>query len=102
MEAHDIIDFLDLRDKYSQDIQRVGCTRYEQGNEVNSRVAYAFIRAAENGLDIDSVIRVRDRKGDLEVTFAKCDGILASNAVALSKAWEECGECSINVRMYQS
>jgi hypothetical protein len=97
----DAFQLLELRDKYSEHITRLRCTRYEQGNEVNSRVAYAFIRAAENGLDIDSVVRVRDRKGDLEVTFAKCDGILASNAVALSKAWEECGECSVNVRMYQ-
>jgi hypothetical protein len=92
---------LELRDKYSKEIERVGCTRYEQGNKVDPRVAYAFILAAENGLDIDSVIRVHDRKGDLEVTFAKRDGIFVSDAVALGKAWEECGECMINVRMYQ-
>ena len=100
MEAHEIIDFLDLMQKYSKEIERVGCTRYEQGNDFNSRVAYAFILAAEKGLDVDAVFQMHDRKGDLEVIF-KSDGIFVSDAVALGQAWEECGESSSQVRMYQ-
>lgn len=94
------LQLLELRDKYAQDIERVKCTRYEQGGDVNARVAYAFILAAENGLDIDAVFQMHDRKGDLEVTFSK-DGIFVSDAIALGKAWEECGECSSQIRMYQ-
>lgn len=97
----DAFQLLELRDKYSEHITRLRCTRYDQGTEVNSRVAYAFILAAENGLDVDTVMRFHDRKGILEVTFSKRDGILVSDAIAIGQAWEECGECSINVRMYQ-
>ena len=96
----DAFQLLELRDKYSEHITRLRCTRYEQGTEVNSRVAYAFILAAEKGLDVDAVFQMHDRKGDLEVIF-KSDGIFVSDAVALGQAWEECGESSLQVRMYQ-
>ncbi len=96
----DAFKLLELRDKYSEHITRLRCTRYEQGTEVNSRVAYAFILAAEKGLDVDAVFQLHDRKGDLEVIF-KSDGIFVSDAVALGQAWEECGESSSQVRMYQ-
>jgi hypothetical protein len=98
----DIIDFFELRNKYIDDIERVGCTRYESHGEINSRVALAFILCAESGVDIKRIVKMHDRKGQLEVTFVNHYGVGQEDVDIIDASWQQCGEVDGQVIIYHT